>query len=347
MIPTKKLPRHFLKPLLTAALTLQLSAESGVFTKWTNPEGKIIEAEFVAVTDQYVSLKIKGQPQATQIPHAKLSAVSLEEARRMDSEKKNEEKKLAAANEGKFKLAGQWITRGQRTEVIAEITDKSITKELGKLYGKPTTRVKINVIVPEKFDPADKNSLVVLCQSPGRNISFSALSNFTRVALEENALVMALDGEFGHPGQNDTPAFRANLLRGAMEVLLRDHPANQWSFIHVGNSGGSGNASYVAMYMMSNDWRVAGCFLGVGNYSPVMWDKDISLKTPQKKQLRLYYSFGENDKVCPTDLQDKMLAELKKSQYTDYRVFYHKKGHGFEESHWKEAIQWFKEPLNL
>jgi predicted esterase len=338
---------HLLSAMLLAAIFFQNAADAEVVTKWTNPEGKVIEAEFVEMTDQHVSIKLKGQKTPTKIPHEKLSAKSLEEARRLSSEKKDAEKKLGKGTEGKFKLAEHWIPRGKKTEVMVDIPAGQAVKFLSESYGKPTTKVIVNLIVPEKFDPADKDSLVVFCHAPygnGRGLSVKDMATFQKVALEENALVVAVDGELGNPGQKETPTFRSFLVYSMLEALAKDHPSTQWRYVHAGNSGGSGYASYASMYMIENSYRVVGCYLGVGNYSPLQWDKYIKLKTAQKKKLRLYYSFGENDKVCPKALQDKMLAELKPSPYSSVRVSYHKKGHGFDEAHWKEAFQWFKEP---
>lgn len=335
--------------LLLAALPLPMSAEPEAFAKWTNPEGKVIEAEFVDMTDQHVSLKLKGQQQPIKIAHDKLSVESLEQARRLDGEKKNAAKELAETTKGKFKYGDHWIPRGQKTEVMVDIPSEVAVKFLSDAYGKPTKQVIVNLIVPETFDPADKNSLVVICHAAygnGRGLSVKDMSTFQKVALEENALVLAADGEFGNPGQKETPNFRSFLLYSALEVFFKDYPVKEWRYIHAGNSGGCGYATFNAMYMVAGGYRVVGCYLGVGNYSPLMWDEAYKLKTDQKKQLRLYYSFGKNDNVCPIALQDKMLAELKRSPYSNVRVSYHTKQHGFEEAHWKEAFQWFKEPLD-
>jgi predicted esterase len=343
-----KLIYVYFQMLLMFVLSLELSAEPEVLEKWTNPEGKVIEAEFVDMTDVHVLVKIKGQQNLTKIPHEKLSAESLENARRLKDERLEAEKKLAEATKGKFKFGEHWIPRGQKTEVAVGIPEGEAVKFLSDAYGKPTDKVLVNLIVPEKFDPADKDSLVVICHAAygnGRGLSVNYMRTFQKVALEENALVLAADGEFGNPGQKETPNFRCFLVFSMLETLLKDHPADQWRYIHAGNSGGSGYASYNAMYMVNSKYRVIGCYMGVGNYSPLKWDESYKLTTAQKKKFRLYYSFGENDKVCPTDLQDKMLAELKKSPYSSVRVSYHTKGHGFEESHWREAFQWFKEPL--
>lgn len=334
--------------LLWVALAPRGAAEEAGPQKWSNPEGEIIEAEFVEMTDEHVLLKLKSQPEPVKVAHEKLSAESLEQARRLVEEKKQNERESTEATKGKFKLGEHWIPRGKKTEVMVDIPTEEAVKFLSDVYGKRTTQVKVNVIVPEQFDPADKNALVVICHAPygnGEGVSVSYVPTFSKVALEENALTLAVDGEFGNPGKRESPSFRSFLVYSALQNLKKDHPADEWRYIHAGHSGGCGYATYTAMYMTTTGYRVAGCYLGVGNYSPLKWDKDYKLKLSQKKQLRLYYSFGKNDKVCPPPLQDKMLDELKRSPYSNVRVSYHMKGHGMEQEHWKEAFQWFKEPL--
>jgi len=57
--------------------------------------------------------------------------------------------------------------------------------------------------------------------------------------------------------------------------------------------------------------------------SPLMWDNDYRLTANQKKELKLYFSFGKNDKVCPPNLAEEMLATLKRSPYSNLRVNWH------------------------
>lgn len=338
-----------LLPLLLATLCLPVAAEPEALAKWTNPEGRLIEAEFVDLTDEHVLLKMKGQAEPIKVAHAKLSAESLAQARLLGEEKKKKAEEEAAATKGKFKFADQWVPRGQKTEVMVEIPSKEAVKFLSDTYGKPTTRVRVNLIVPENFDPADQGSLAVFCHETygnGKGLSVGTMRVFQKVALQENAIVLAADGEFGNPGPKESPNFRAFLAYSALQALLKDHPAAaQWRYIHAGNSGGSGYASYTAMYMVQSGYRVAGCFMGVSDYSPVKWDGSYKLKAEQKKQLRFYYSLGKNDPVCTPESQDRMLAELRKSPYKSVRVVYHERKHGFEESHWNEAFQWFKTPM--
>lgn len=326
--------------------TFPLTAEE--FVKWTNPEGKEIDATFVELTDTQVVLKLKGQQQPIKLDHAKLSNASLDQARRFDEEKKAKDRAEAAKSTTQFKIGNQWIPRGKKSTIDVEIGAEAAQKELSKFYGKPTTLVKITAVVAEKFDPKKEDCVVVVCHAPhgnGNGLSASEIRIFEKVALEENALVIAIDGEFGNPGKNDLPTFRSFLLFSCLNSLEADYPLKKWRFIHAGNSGGSGNASFCAMYMISDGYRVGGVYMGVGNYSPLMWDSSYKLKPNEKKNFRLYYSFGKNDNVCPTDLQDKVLKELKASPYSNVRVSYHMKGHGYEESHFREAFQWFKEPL--
>jgi predicted esterase len=333
--------------LLLAALAIPLTAEPEAVAKWTNPEGKVIEAEFVELTDAHVVLRLKGQPEPIKVAHDKLSAESIEQARRLDGEKKKKEKELADATKGKFKLGEHWIPRGKKTQVMIKISSAKAEEELSKFYGKPTTQVKVTAIVPEKFDTADKDSIVVFCHastSNGKGVSEWAIKDFEKIALEENALVLAADGEFGNPGKKDTPVFRSFLVYSVLQAMPEDYPSDQWRYIHAGHSGGCGYASYNGMYMIHGGHRVIGCFLSGGNYSPTKWDDAYKLKTSQKKQMRLFYSFGKNDPITTPALQDEMLKELKDSPYKNLRVVYHMDKHAVHQPHWKEAFQWFKEP---
>lgn len=334
--------------LLLAASALSLSAEPEAIAKWTNPDGKVIEADFVEITDEHVLLKLKGQPEPIKITHDKLSTASLEQARRLGEEKEKKAKELAEATKGKFKLGEHWIPRGKRVQVMIRIPTEDAKKKLGEFYGKPTTQVKVTAIVPEKFDPTDKDSIAVFCHastSKGKGLSEWAIKDFEKIALEENALVLAADGEFGNPGKKDTPVFRSFLMFSVMQALQDDYPAEFWRYIHAGHSGGCGYASYNAMYMIHTDNRVIGCFLSGGNYSPLKWEESYRLKASQKKQMRLSYSFGKNDTVTTPALQDEMLAKLKGSDYKNLRISYHMDKHQVHQAHWKEAFQWFKEPL--
>ena len=336
--------------LLLAALANPLPAEPEGVAKWTNPGGKVIEAEFVELTDEHVVLKLKGQPEPIKVAYDKLSAESIEQARRLDGEKKKKEKELADATKGKFKLGEHWIPRGKKTQVMIKIPPGKAAEELSEFYGKPTTQVKVTAIVPEKFDPSDKDSIAVFCHastSNGKGVSEWAIKDFEKIALEENALILAVDGEFGNPGGNaDSPAFRYTMIGSFMDTLQESHPiAENWRYIHAGHSGGTGYASYVGLGFLKSEFRLAGCFLSGGNYSPVKWDEGWKLKTSQKKQMRLFYSFGKNDPVTTPALQDEMLAKLKDSPYKSLRVVYHMDKHAVHQPHWKEAFQWFKEPL--
>jgi hypothetical protein len=334
--------------LLLAVSALPLSANPEALAKWTNPDGKVIEADFVEMTAEHVLLKLKGQAEPIKVSHDKLNAASLEQARRLGEEKERKAKELAESMKGKFKLGEHWVPRGKSVQVMIPIPSEEAKKELGKIYGKPTTQVKVTVIVPEKFDPTDKDSIAVICHastSNGKGLSEWATKYFEKVALEENALVLAADGEFGNPGKKDTPVFRSFLVFAMIQTLQNDHPSELWRYIHAGHSGGCGYANYNAMYMIQSGNRVIGCFLSGGNYSPQKWDESYDLKTSQKKQMRLSYSFGKNDPVTTPALQNEMLGKLKGSPYKNLRVSYHMDKHQVHQPHWKEAFQWFKEPL--
>jgi len=320
-----------------------LSGAAGFVAKWTNPEGVVIEAEFVEMTDTHVVLKLRNQSNPVRVEYAKLNDESLEQARRMQKEMKAKQAEFAAATAGKFKVGNEWVPRGKRTEVVVDIPGDAAREFLSKSYGKPTTKVKINVIVPEGFDPQDRDSLVVVCHAPhgnGRGLSVAAIPMFSKEALARNALVLAADGEFGNPGKEDLTPFRSFLLYSALNTLGVDHPTKAWRYVHVGSSGGCGYATSCAMYMITAGHRVPGCYLNVGNYSPLMWDNDYKLTASQKKELKLYYSFGRNDKVCPPHLAEEMLAKLKRSPYTNLRVHWHEMGHGIDQSQYAEALDW-------
>lgn len=339
-----------LLPLLLAGFCLSASAEPGTIESWTNPEGKVIEAEFVDITDAHVILKLKGETETIQVAQDKLSAESLEKARSHGEAKRKAEKELAEANRTKFKLGEHWVPRGKRAQVMIPITPGEKVEWLTENQGKPTTKLKITLIVPEKFDPTNKDSLAVFCHastSNGKGLSEWAIKDFDKVAIGENALVVAVDGEFGNPGGNaDSPQFRYTMISSFMDTLQESHPtAEHWRYIHAGHSGGTGYASFVGLGFVKSEFRLAGCFLSGGNYSPVKWEEGWKLKTASKKKMRLFYSFGKNDPITTPALQDEVLAKLKESSFKSLRVVYHMDKHQVHQAHWQEAFQWFKEPI--
>lgn len=338
-----------LLPLLFAAFTLPLHAQVEALAKWTNPEGKVIEAEFVEMTDQHVVLKLKGQEEPIKVAHDKLSAASLEQAKRLEEEKAQKAKELAEANKGKFKFGEHMLPRGKKTQFMLTISSKEHEKEISKFYSKPTTQIKVTLMVPENFNPADKDSLVVICHistRKGQGLNEEAVEHFGKGALEENALVVAVDGEFGNPGKMDVPAFRYRLIRSFMDTLEENYPiAEQWRYIHAGHSGGCGYVSYCGIGFAVNEYRMVGCFLSGGSYSPLLYDESWKLPNKMKKQMRLFYSFGKNDPINTPALQDEVVGKLKRSPYEMLRVVYHMDQHRVHQPHWSEALQWFKEPL--
>jgi hypothetical protein len=245
----------------------------------------------------------------------------------------------------RLKLGSEVITPGKSIIATLPFPVPAAAKVVGQAHGKPSTTFKMLVAVPEGFDPAKPQKVVVVhSTTDGSGQSTKAAESYLSTALGAGWVVLATDGEFGKPeGIGDNLPFRHALTFSALDTLQGKWPGiKQWRYANAGFSGGCGYASYLAGCMDDEGYTVAGTFLSCGAYSTANWEQRGALKTkPRFRKLPIYYSFGKTDSICKPKHGETVLAGVEAAKYKNLTVNWFEGGHEMRKEDFKAALEIF------
>ncbi len=243
-------------------------------------------------------------------------------------------------------LAGQSLKLGGETEVEIPMTDPDGLREVQKAYAKPSDQARLLIAVPEGFDPA-KNSyplLIVSSTADGAASSIGTAHQYVRDALEKGFVVLAVDGQFGKPGNGDSIEFRWALVSAALAAVDKEWPqAKEWPLATAGVSGGGGYASHQALKLAQQRAHLVGLFLAVTKWNPTNFKQDFN-RVPFSiiRDLPIFLSAGDNDEVADKESTADSYKAMVKKGFKKVRFEQFDGGHQLNHAHLQAALDWFR-----
>jgi hypothetical protein len=249
---------------------------------------------------------------------------------------------------GALQFAGQPLTAGGSSVVEIEVSDAALLKELKEAYGKPSTRAKMLIALPNGFAPTPRNYpiLIVSSTTDGDASSIgSARANYLPDATEKGFVVIAVDGEHGKPSDQgrDSTDFRWALVQAGLAAIQKEWPnAKKWPIATAGISGGGGYASHQAMLLLDKQYPLIGLLLSATGWTPGDFP-DVTRRAPRAavRTLPVFFTAGEKDTIATPEMTQKAHGELTGSGFKNVRYEKFDGGHVLHRPHLQQALEWF------
>lgn len=332
---------------------------------WHTASGQTFEGDFVRAEGDTVVFRIRGKESAQ--PLSSLSVADRLFVGRLAYQQRSatsspstspsvpaaaatpaaEETSAGTATQG-LMFGPHALRAGKANEVDVQITDATALQTVQKAYGKPSTTAKMLLALPADFEPAQKvyPILIVSATTDGKASSISsARYSFLPDATNKGYVLMAIDGEFGKPENNDSLDFRWALVSSGLDGLAKQWPnSKSWPIATGGVSGGGGYASHQAMMLLQKRARVTGLFLAVSPWSPTHF-ANVVQKTPfaPLHNLPIFMSAGDTDTRVTKDKSAAEHASLVREGFRNIRFEHFPGGHEIHRPHLQAALDWFVE----
>jgi hypothetical protein len=227
-----------------------------------------------------------------------------------------------------------------RAHVPLSDLEKSYVMEGGNAVPSHTVAV---LAVPPAFDPKKTwPVLVVFSSSDFEHQNRHALMMLYRTpALAAGWVLIAGDGP--QPARLDSSGWRAGHTLAALDALHRSFPGSQkWPVACAGHSGGAKRASYLAPLLAARGYRLAGIFLTGMNeeritqaYQRFQPGHDF-LRTP------IFLSSGMRDMIATLEQHNAVEKSMRRAGFENIRRKSYPGGHEVHQSHFQEALRWFR-----
>lgn len=256
--------------LLAALLTTKAQARN-----WQTVTGQSFEADFVRVEGANGIFRVKGKDYAYPLNRLTPADRLVIEGAANQQPALNQRTALS--------LGGMALKTGGASEVEIAVSDPTQLSLLQAAYGKASNKVRLLIAVPNDFAPLAKSYplFVVSASADGSGSSIAAARDFVPDALARGFVLLAVDGEFGSPGANDSTAFRWALVSAALDGLTKEWAqAASWPVATAGLKGGGGYASEQAAELAATHREVVGVFLEDSAWSPANFVAQFDRQLP-------------------------------------------------------------------
>lgn len=335
------LPNMLLRSAVIALLlTGSLSARA-----FTDSSGKTIEAEFVSLAGETVTISRGGKPFT--LPLSRFSKADQDYIREQATAKPAVPATPAAA--GKLQLAGKELRKGGDLNVVeAPLTEDTLKKTR---KNKEVQAIKLGIVLPTDFDPTAP--LKVLWISAAINSdaertagNISAINGYSGTAIANGWVVVAVDTNQGNPRQQDhLPAdFDMAVQQQAATMLSAAWPGFAKSrFACAGFSGGSKSSFYRLGHLSTAGLNVVGLFLGGCNQNLTAAAKEeTKVRGGDLKKVKVFVSSGKTDDIATVQMCESVAASSEKD-FDEVRTEIFEGGHSLSQDHLKTALTWFGE----
>ncbi len=333
--------KHCLASGILALVLFPFSLCGGDLTALTNLEGIRIEAEVLALQDDKVEVMYRGNK--TSIPLNKLDEASRAAVTRALDER---EKDAAVATAGRMELPdGQKIVPEKLLTFILDATDQERKWVKNDLLQK----IQVTVAFPPGFDPG-KSWPVFFTNGTTLGANADVVKSFKTGGNECGYVVLGAHA-VGITEENKLGWWdcRGLVTQRAIRELAKNWPGilqSDWYF--GGNSGGAKNCCYLAVYLHEVlAIAPAGFFLSACNEMK-MTDAIESYRSKEKvfRNAAFFVSNGKKDKIAPPAKGEEVVDLLKRAGFRNVRFEVHESGHGMNQQHCREALQWFTQLRN-
>ena len=200
------------------------------------------------------------------------------------------------------------------------------------------------IAVPSGFDPGLPYPILIIGgSSDGAASSIRVMTAFTNVALRLGWVVIAADGLYGKP-PNDNPPWRWAMLSALLEHIQRTWPQSKtWPIVCAGVSGGGKWAGVMGAIMAKQGYNVIGVFMGAVNQDMASEAAKLYEPAVRYKQVPIYLSSGTEDKVATPQHHQEVKESLLHNGFSTVRLETFKGGHALSEGELRSALNWFLE----
>ena len=162
--------------------------------------------------------------------------------------------------------------------------------------------------------------------------------NDPKTCLAQGWMCVAFDSNTGFPGSTCA-------INEGMALLTKEWPVLKTSDYAVGGfSGGVVACCLPCAWLVKNEYRVIGAFIG-GNNADYFDTERKRMQAPREpyRRIKVLVSSGQLDKNASPEGATAMPKSLKSSGLGEVRLRTHEGGHKFYEPHFDEALTWFVE----
>ncbi|MGN6384662.1 MAG: hypothetical protein ACTHMT_00340 [Verrucomicrobiota bacterium] len=200
------------------------------------------------------------------------------------------------------------------------------------------------IAVPSGFDPEIPTPiLLVSASSDGEASSIRVMPAFTNVALRLGWIVMAVDGPYGKP-PNDNPPWRWGLISSLLDHVNKTWPGSKkWPIVAAGVSGGAKWSGVIGAILAQKGYNLVGVFMGGVNQD--MASKAAQLYDPavRFKRTPIYLSSGTKDKIATPAHHEEVKESLISNGFAKVRLESFEGGHALSDEELRKALGWFLE----
>jgi hypothetical protein len=200
------------------------------------------------------------------------------------------------------------------------------------------------IAVPSGFDPEIPTPiLLVSASSDGEASSIRVMPAFTNVALRLGWIVIAVDGPYGKP-PNDNPPWRWGLISSLLDHVNNTWPGSKkWPIVAAGVSGGAKWSGVIGAILAQKGYNLVGVFMGGVNQD--MASKAAQLYDPavRFKRTPIYLSSGSKDKIATRAHHEEVKESLISSGFSKVRLESFEGGHALSDEELRKALGWFLE----
>lgn len=208
----------------------------------------------------------------------------------------------------------------------------------------PIDFARAAIAVPSGFDPEIPTPILLVSgSSDGEASSIRVMPAFTNVALRLGWIVIAVDGPYGKP-PNDDPPFRWGLISSLLDHMHKTWPGSKrWPIVAAGFSGGAKWSGVIGAILAQKGFNLVGVFMGGVNQD--MASKAAQLYDPavRFKRTPIYLSSGSKDKIATPAHHEEVKESLVSNGFSKVRLESFEGGHGLSDNELRKALGWFLE----
>jgi hypothetical protein len=200
------------------------------------------------------------------------------------------------------------------------------------------------IAVPRNFDPSFPSPILLVSgTSDGDASSVRAMQSFTNIALRLGWIVIAADGPFGKPA-NDNPPWRWAMASSLLEHVHKTWPkSRRWPIATAGVSGGGKWSGVLGAILANKGYNLVGVFMGAVNQDLASEAARLYEPAVRYKRTPIFLSSGTDDKVATPEHHGQVKESLLHHGFTSVRLETFKGGHALSEAELRKALNWFIE----
>jgi hypothetical protein len=235
------------------------------------------------------------------------------------------------------------ITEGKILEFVAPL---SAAARLAVVNSKnPTVEfAKVAIAVPPGFEPDIPTPiLLVNGTSDGLGSSIRPMQAYTNVALRLGWIVIAAEGPFGKPPQ-DNPPWRWAMISSLLDHVNKAWPGSKrWPIVSAGVSGGGKWAGVIGAVLSQKGYNVIGVFMSGVNQDLASEAAKLYDPAVRFKQVPIYLASGTEDKLATPAHHQEVKESLLHNGFANVRLESFTGGHALSEGELRKALTWFIE----